>query len=268
MTLRGRAIAVFATVVLVAGCAARSTPGPTSPGTTADASLPPPQRILDALAQRREAVRSLRAMARLNYSSPEESRRAKQLVIAERPDRLRFEVLSPFGAVYVLAAANGSLAAWARAESTVYRGHASAENLQRYAQVDLPVTTAVDLLLGTPPLLSGLESVVSADQGLVELWQDTGRTVLVLWVSPQLEPQRYEQRANDGRVLLRATFGAYAAIDGVRVPTQLGIELPPAQRRIDIALSETEVNPPLPDTVFALETPAGSKEVNLDDGAY
>ena len=65
-------------------------------------------------------------------------------------------------------------------------------------------------------------------------------------------------------MLLRATFGEYAAIDGVRIPTQLGIELPPAQRRLDIALSETEVNPVLADAVFALETPAGSKEVDLD----
>ena len=52
----------------------------------------------------------------------------------------------------------------------------------------------------------------------------------------------------------------------MRVPTQLGIELPPSQRRIDIALSETEVNPVLADAVFALETPAGSKEVDLDGG--
>jgi hypothetical protein len=196
--------------------------------------------------------------------SPQESRRARQLVVAERPDRLRFEIFSPFGAVFVLTAADGVLAAWARDESTVYRGSASPENLQRYAQVDLPVTTAVDLLLGTPPVQADPASVVSADDGAVELWQDSGRLVQVVWLSPALEPLRYEQRASDGRVLLRATFGEYAAIDGVRMPTQLGIELPPEQRRLDIALTETEVNPVLADAIFALETPAGSKEVDLD----
>jgi outer membrane lipoprotein-sorting protein len=267
--MRCRAIAVFATVVLLSGCASRPAPRPSSAPTDQEAAaLPPAARILAALAQRRATLRGVRAIARLSYTSPEESRRAKQLVIVERPDRLRFEILSPFGAVFVLAAADGTLAAWARDESTVYRGSASAENLQRYAQVDLPVATAVDLLLGTPPLDAELDSVVSADDGAVELWQDTGRDVQVLWVTLALEPLRYEQRATDGRVLLRATFGEYIAIDGVRVPTRLGIELPPAQRRIEIALSDTEVNPPLPDAVFALETPAGSKEVNLDDGVY
>jgi hypothetical protein len=261
LKVRRSAIAVLVTAGLLAGCAARSTPRPAAAPL---GSLPDAQRILDALAERRSAVRSVRAMARLSYSSPEESRKAKQLLIAARPDRLRFEILSPFGAVFVLTAADGALAAWAREESTVYRGSASAENLQRYAQVDLPVARAVDLLLGTPPLAAATDRVVSADDGTIELWQDSGRGVEVLWLSPTLEPLRYEQRAADGRVLLRATFGQYSAIDGVRIPTQLGIELPPAQRRLDIVLSETEVNPVLADGVFALETPAGSKEIDLD----
>jgi hypothetical protein len=262
--MRRPAIAVLATVVILAGCASRSAPRPASaPGPT-DIALPAADDIRAALAQRRAAVRGLRALARLHYTSPDESRKAKQLVIAERPDRLRFEVFSPFGTVFVLTAADGVLAAWARDESIVYRGSASAANLQRYAQVDVPVATAVDLLLGTPPLHADVDGVVSADDGAVELWQDAGRTVEALWLTPGLEPLRYEQRAADGHVLLRATFAEYTAIDGVRVPTQLAIELPPAQRRLDIALTETEVNPPLADAVFALETPSGSKEVDLD----
>lgn len=255
------AIAVLATVMLLAGCAPRLAPRPAGAPL---GTLPAAEQIFAALAQRRSAVRGVRAMARLSYTSPEESRRAKQLVIAQRPDRLRFEILSPFGAVFVLTAADGALAAWARDESTVYRGTASAQNLQRYAQVDLPVATAVDLLLGTPPLQADRDSVVSADDGAVELWQETGPTVRVAWFSPALEPLRYEQRDAEGRVLLRTTFGQYAAIDGIRLPTQVGIELPLAQRRIDIAFAEPEVNPVLADAVFALETPAGSKEVDLD----
>jgi hypothetical protein len=129
-------------------------------------------------------VRGVRA--RLRYSAPEESRSAKQLVIAERPDRLRFEILSPFGAVFVLTAADGALAAWTRSESTVYRGSASAENLQRYAQVDLPVATAVDLLLGTPPLRERGRRV-SADEAASAL-AGIGAQRARLLVQPGPEP--------------------------------------------------------------------------------
>lgn len=262
--MRRPAIAVVATAVMLAGCAVRSAPRSAA---APIGTLPTAEQILDSLAQRRAALRGLRAMARLSYASPEESRTVRQLVVVERPDRLRFEILSPFGALFVLAAADGALAAWVRDESTVYRGTASAEHLQRYAQVDLAVPTAVDLLLGTPPLRSDPGSVVSAADDAVELWQETDRVVQAAWFTPALEPLRYEQRDSEGRVLLRTTFGGYVGAVGVRVATQLAIEQPQAQRRIGIAFSEPEVNPVLAGTVFALETPAGSTVVDLDQVA-
>jgi outer membrane biogenesis lipoprotein LolB len=261
--MRPPGIAVLATVVLLAGCASRSAPRPIpAPAGT----LPAADAIFAALAQRREAVRGLRALARLSYSSPDESRKAKQLLVAERPDRLRLEILSPFGAVFVLTTADGALAAWARDESTVYRGVASRQNLERYANVDLPVGTVVDLLLGTPPLQPDADTVVSNDAGLTEVWQDLSDTVQVGWFNDHLEPVRYEQREQSGEVRLRTAFDGYATIDGMSVPTQISIELPVEQRRVDLALSETEVNPALPDSVFALETPSGSRVVDLDQG--
>lgn len=262
--MRRAAIAGLLAAMAFAGCATRPASHVAGP---ALGPLPSAAAIFDALAARRAAVRSLRAWARLSYVSPEESRRAKQLLVAERPDRLRMELLSPLGAMFVLAAADGALAAYARSESTVYRGAASAENLQRYIQVDLPIDTAVDLLLGSPPLDAELGGIVSADGSTVKLWQEDGEEISVAWFTPGLEPVRCERQDADGRVILRAAFDDYATIDGARIPTKLGIELPQTQRRIDIELSDTEINPPLPETVFALQTPAGSREVDLDQPA-
>jgi hypothetical protein len=174
------------------------------------------------------------------------------------------ELFSPLGAVFVLAASDGVLAAYVRDEATVYRGAASPENLERYIQVDLPIDTAVDLVLGTPPLSAAAGGVVSADGATVKLWQELGDEIAVAWLDPTLEPLRYERQDADGRVLVRAAFDDYASASGARIPTRLGIELPQTQRRIDIVLSEPEVNPPLPATVFALQTPAGIHEVDLD----
>ena len=247
---------------MLTGCAARQPPD--RPARYVEEHLPEADDLLQSLAERRAALHSLRTLARLTYTTPEDSRRAKQLLVAERPDRLRFEVLSPFGTVFVLAASDGTLAAYARDEATVYRGAASAENLERYAQVDLPITTAVDLLLGTPPLHPGNDAVVSLDERQVKLWQDDDRDVQVAWFSATLDPVRYERRNDEGQVLVRATFANYLDVDGVRVATELGLELPQLQRRIDIALSDLEVNMTLADAVFSLETPNGSAEINLD----
>jgi hypothetical protein len=217
-----------------------------------------------AVEARRDGIQSLRAVARMRYTSPHESRKAKQIIIAERPDRLRLEVLSPFGTVFVLAASDGTLAAYSRDEATVYRGSASPENLARYAGVDLPVAMAIDLLLGTPPVDAAVGGVVSRSEEGVELWQNRARGTQVTWFTALLEPIRYEQRDEEGYVQLRATFDAYASVDGLRLPTLLDLELPASSERIEITLRDPEVNPVLASSVFALETPPGSREVELD----
>ncbi len=262
--MRGRtAVAALATVVLLAGCATRPAPGPVAGFA---GPLPTAAQLAAALDARRAQVRALRAWARLRYTAPEESRSAKQLLIAERPDRLRLELFSPFGAVFVLSAADGALSAWDRGEKVVYRGVASAANLRRYTQMDVAVPTAVDLLLGTPPLPAG-GGQVSADGAAIRLWQDDDAGVTATWFNAAFEPLRYERHARDGRVLLRATFDGWAPSGDARLPMQLGIELPPTQRRIEITLSEPEVNPPLAAAAFALATPDGSRDIGLDGAA-
>ncbi len=257
------AIAGLVTVVALAGCTARPAP---PPGGLAG-PLPSRAALSAALDARRQALRSLRAWAKLSYEAPEESRRVKQLLVVERPDRLRMELFSPFGAVFVLAAADGALAAWDRGESVVYRGRASAENLDRYAQVDVPVAAAVDLLLATPAL-SEDAGVVSADGDAIKLWQSLPSGVSAVWFAPvTLEPLRVERQDADGRVRWRAAYDAWTSVDGVRLPSSIGLELPQAQRHIAIVLSDIEVNPTLPPAVFTLATPPGSREIALDTEA-
>ncbi len=259
-----RAIAVLAAVVALTGCTARPAPPPAREPT---GPLPEAADIRAAVAARRTALRGLRAWARLQYESPEEAHRAKQLLVAERPDRLRLEVFSPFGTVFVLTAADGALAAYDRDSATVYRGTDSADNLRRYTDVALPVQGAVDLLLGTPPLDPAAVSTVSVDGNAIRLRADRRDGAEVIWLSPELDPLRYETQDADGRVRLRATFGGWTAIDGVRVPTQVGFEMPASQRRLAVTLRDIEVNPSLPATVFALVTPADSREVQLEGGS-
>ncbi len=250
-------------LALIAGCAARQAAGPPSP-TGEVRRLPSVDELTSAVGTRRAAVHSVRAQARLEYSSPVESRRAKQILLVARPDRLRLEVLSPFGAVFVMTARDGMLAAWDRGEATVYRGEASANNLGRYAHVDLPIETAVDFLLGTPPIDPHAEGVVAEEKGRIRLWQRHRNRVEVTWFTPDLDPLSFEEQDVGGHVLLRVGFAQYGDVPGGRLPTQITLEQPALQRRIDIELRDPEVNPVLADAAFALETPPGSKEIDLD----
>jgi outer membrane lipoprotein-sorting protein len=258
-----RRLALGALVALcTAGCSPRRATLP-EPSVSL-APLPRREDVLRSLSERRTAVQSLRTLARTTVTADGDSYRARELIIAARPDRLRFEVLSPFGSEFVVTTSDGLLAAYERGEATFYRGTATAENLGRYARVAMPVETAVDLLLGTPPVDGDGLGVVSREEGLMKLWQESGRTVNVIWFGDTLDPVRYEQRDREGRVLLRASFGDYTPVQGVSLPTRIELELPWSGQRIDIDLRDPELNPSLSDTVFALATPPGSRVVDLD----
>jgi len=256
-------LAAAVCLALIAGCTARQAAIP-APSTAELRALPTAADLVRASTARRLAVHSVRAQARLLYTSPAESQRAKQVLLAARPDRLRLEVLSPFGAVFVMTTRDGVLTAWDRGEATVYRGEASADNLERYAHVDLPISTAVDILLGTPPIDPAADSAVAAEGGRIRLWQEHNDRIQVTWFTPGLDPISFEEQDMHGHVLLRATFEGYTDVPGGRIPMLISLEQPTLERRIDIELRDPEVNPQLAETAFALETPPGNKEIDLD----
>jgi outer membrane lipoprotein-sorting protein len=106
--------------------------------------------------------------------------------------------------------------------------------------------------------------MVSWENGQVKLSQESARRVHVTWFTDTLEPARYEQHDEQGTVLIRATFADFAEVATLRVPTRLDLDLPSSQQRLEIAFREPELNPSLPDSLFALATPSGSRVVDLD----
>lgn len=253
-------LAAFA--LLVAGCAARRPIVPRP----APATLPSVADLEATLTARCAAVRSLRALARLRYRDPQESSNSREAIVVARPDRLRIEVLSLFGSVFVMTTSNGAITAWARQDGTVYRGPASPENLSRYARLWMPVSDLVDIMLGTPPLPQTPRAQVSfdADAGYIRLQQPLDGGSQAVWFSEAQLPVAAERRGADGRVHWRTTFAAYEDHGGVPIATHIALELPAWSQSAELSLEDIDVNPTLDSSIFALQTPPGSKVVELD----
>ena len=265
--MRRAAIAVLATVLALAGCAARA---PRYALRRRFRRLFPAAATSSqrSMAERRAAVRSLRASPGSATRPPDESRSAKQLLVAERPDRLRFEVLSPFGTVFVLTAADGRLAAYdARRQRPSTAAAASPENLPATRRWICRSPLAVDLLLGTPPLLARRRAWCRATTAPSSSGSRPATASASLWFDSDLEPLRYERRDAAGYVLLQASFGGYAAVGGVRLPAHISLELPPFGAAYRPRSARSGGQPAARERVFALQTPPGSKEVDLDQVA-
>lgn len=245
---------------LVAGCAATRP----VPPRLAPAVLPSVAELEATLATRRDAVHSLRALARLRYRDAQQSVTSREAIVVARPDRVRVEVLSVFGSVFLLVADDGQMTAYAREENTVYRGQASPQNLQRYVRLGLPVGDVVDIVLGTPPPRGGTAQV-SFDEaaGAIRLHRTLDQGSETVWFSDASLPVATEEVGADGAAHWRATFAEYEDHGGVPIATHIGLDLPAWSQSMEIALQDVEVNPTLDRSAFAFEAPSGSKVVTL-----
>jgi len=245
---------------LIAGCTATRPVPPRA----ARAVLPSATELESALAARRDTVRSVRALARLRYHDPEQSVTSREAIVVARPDRVRVEVLSVFGTVFLLVADDGQMTAYARNENTVYRGQASPQNLQRYVRLGVPVHELVDIVLGTPPPGDG-RAQVSFDEaaGAIRLRRLVEEGAQTVWFSDATLPVATEEVGADGVAHWRATFAEYEDHGGVAIATRIGIDLPAWSQSMEILLQDIEVNPTLDHSAFAFQAPSGSKVVEL-----
>jgi hypothetical protein len=173
------------------------------------ATLPPPTP--QAVARAR-AAQSYSGRVRVSLRARDFRARTPVLIALARPDMLRVEVPGPAGARLVTVAGGGQLVAVFPAERAVFRGAASALDLEALLGVALTPAEVLDLLLGQPP--------------------------------PRLA--RYEARWKDG------------------LPIRVEATLPDGAR-LTATVEEAELDPVLPEGVFAEPMHQGYRSVDAEE---
>lgn len=220
---------------------------------------PPPtaELLLQQLAQQGEAYTSLRGMARVRVATPERSFTADQVLLAQKPDLLRAETLSPFGnPVLTLTADGRHLSALVPGEGRFFTGEASYRNLQRFTRLPLQLTDLVPLLLYQVPVIPSEESRVAAtDDGhwRLTLVGGEGRVQQELTFDRQLRLTGADYR-QEGELLLRVGYGPFDPND---FPRAMRVETPDQGSEASLAFSEVELNVSIPPERFRLTPPAG-----------
>ena len=108
--------------------------------------------MTDVLQSRRNQLQSLKAVARVNYSSGNTKQSFQEAVLVARPDRLRLETLSILGAVLIVTANGKEVAAYDPRGGTFIHGTGSRATLARFTQIPLDVEEITAVLVGVPPV--------------------------------------------------------------------------------------------------------------------
>lgn len=244
-------------VFLLAACAPLHAPPPPLSAGMARTLL----ARLDADAR---AFHSLQGLAKVRVHSGDRSFSASQVLLAKKPDRLRSEVLSPFGQPMLLMATDGrELEIQVPAEGRFYHGPATPAHLQRFTRLPLHLDDLVHLLLYQVPLVGRNRPQVAALRGgLYRLrLQGEGGERQELFFDTQLRLLRTAYY-REGKLLLLVRYGGFTG-GGHPFPGSIDLEMPPEKTRASLEFSEVQTNVALPADRFVLTPPAGAKILPL-----
>lgn len=246
----GSAAAHIGVAALLAGC---SVPG--SPPPVPEPLRDPLPRMASLLAQRDEAFRSLRSLARISYQVGGERGGFSAAVLVQRPRRLRLEAFSVVGAALILTVDDGEVTGFLPSEARFYRGKASRENLYRATRMLLEPHEMAALLLGVPPVDSA--AAWDADSLGLRRVRPDGSADLLAFDPGRTAPVRWRRVGPSGEIQYAAAFEDFSETPFGPFPLTITLETPPLGRSYEVRYDEPEVNVALPDSHFVQDLPEG-----------
>jgi hypothetical protein len=220
------------------------------------------ERLIEAMKQRDQQFRSVRALAQVDYAGPEGKHGFQEAVLVERPDRLRLETLTFLGAILIFTANDREIVGYHPREGVVVRARPTSENLRRYTQIPLELPEITMLLMGIPPVDPNAR------------WQQEGNTLtlsangrgrdVLSFESHEPVPTRWERFNADGAVELTAQFGDYVATAAGLFPRAIFLEAPLQKKKLSMRYQEPELNGPVAPELFTQQIPPHAKEVPIE----
>ena len=249
-----RAVAYALTAALcLTGCPDRRHTRPDPPLTSAGPAL-------SALAARNAAINTLSGLLALEIWRNGDRVRLRQLVIVQRPDRIRLDTLSPFDQPLQMMASDGeTLAVYSLEEKRFFRGPATPRNLARLLPIELEGPELIAFFQGRTPLIVHTESSIAWDDDR-GAWQvdltGAGRRQQLHFEPAHLRVTE-SQVWRTGALEYKARFCDYSGHDDTAVPRRIRIEVPSKDLSIDIEVREFTVGEPVDPEAFGIDPPRG-----------
>lgn len=235
--------------LFLAGCRPAVPPVATSPLTS--------EALLLRLTANRGSFHSLKGLASIRAEIDGRVTNARQVLLMEKPARLRAEVLGLFGQPALQVAVDrGQLAVHVVQEGRYLKGAATAGNLARFTRMPLGVDDLVRLALYDVPLIPYGESTLRTDERgyLLRLEASRGdRQDLLFDTLGRLYGVEYFR---GGELLLKVGYQRFAEQQG-GFPRELSLEMPVRRTSLTLVYSDLELNPELAGDRFTLTPPDG-----------
>lgn len=215
-----------------------------------------------------EARTGLRGRARMAVDSADGliAVRGKQILVVQRPGRLRVEVLGFLNQTLAVVVTNGDRFEVLRTDNRSYQsGELEPTLLWDQARIALTAEEAISVLLGFPvPDPQWVPSRVAMDpMGLTSIDLVDTHGVRRQRLSFGSHGYLTESQLFDGagQLIWRAHFDDYRAINGSWLAHEIALDVTIGSTHTEISLSDVELNPVLSEEIFQLRAPDAESAV-------
>ena len=244
---------------LLAACATLPQPPRVGP-------LPTGQQVIERLEARRLAVRGFEIQGEIQVVTPDDELFGDHLIHGVFPNRLRAEVLGPFGRPILRLVSNGvRLVVLDYRENQAFVGAASRGNISRFLGLSLSPAEIYALLTGNVPLMPHKRAQVvfapEAGQAQLNLLNAKGAVSQgVVFNLSDFAVSRSWLRERTGRqrpgTALKCLFNSFVQSGPESYPQTIEIS-DRDQRRITLTNDKVEFNRPVDGALFEMEIPPG-----------
>ncbi len=207
-------------------------------------------RVATWMAAAREsgaARRSLRALASLRLDSPSGSGTLREVILVERPSRLRLETLNLLGQTQAVLVTNGKRFGFYDGREFEDGAVGPGLLLERLG-LDLSPEEAVQVLLAAPELSGEPPEVVYA-QGEERIAQFARQRVRFAADGVLRAVESLDER---GEVRWAAEYSGWRDVDGGRYPFAMRLRFPRSRVHAELELDTVDLNPELAPVLFTL----------------
>ena len=253
MTRSFRRAFTLALLCLAAACKS-APPCPSAP--SADAA-----EIMAAHQAQASRWTSLKAEARVTQWGDRGRIRGTVLMFLQRPDRVRFDVMTQLGPAMVLTSAGEEFQLSDFRDNAFLQGPTCPSNIQRLLGISMDADNVLRLLTGDTPRLEAKSESVRCEDGeyvvSIEGWD--GRTQEITFAvkagdetigEPELELRSSRVRAADGALEWEASYGDYAVFDGRSFPRRVRFVDEAHDSDTSIQVKSITVDPDVPADAF------------------
>lgn len=244
-------------VALVSALACRTIP----PAVPLSADDPLPAALLERWEAEAASRRALRGRVHLAVDSEAGGLAGRQIVVLERPAKLRVEVLGLLSQTTAVITTDGDRFEVFRVGDRSYEtGRVHADLLWREARLALAPADAIAVLLGAP--VPGADLVPAnavrthEDWIEVDLVDDAGRRRQRASFDRGERLRSFAVFGDDGSTRWRVVFDDYAPVGASQLPHAIVLDVSRGATHAEIALKDLELNPTLSGELFQLRAPA------------